>query len=231
VARRSVEAVLLDMGGVLLPEQQTYERAVRDPALLAGLREAGVGDPEPFVVARAKALREAYRALEKERTQPDLEVVFCDCSPAVRTLLLRAFKRESSPPPYVYAREVVSRLARRYRLGLVSNTAMPGHHHADVLRRAGILQHFGCAVWSANFGRRKPDPAIVDFVLAGLRVPRQRAVMVGDKLRTDIAAAHGAGLRSVYIRKRGAPWAARELRPDFTIGDLRALPALLRSLG
>jgi HAD superfamily hydrolase (TIGR01549 family) len=231
VARRAVQAVLLDMGGVLLPEQQTYERAVRDAALLAALREAGVAEPEPFVVARAKALREAYRALEPQRTQPDLEQLFADCSPSVATLLLRAFKRESSPPPYPYAREVVAALARRYRLGLVSNTAMPGSHHADVLRRTGMLQHFGCAVWSANFGRRKPDRAIVDFVLAGLRVPRERAILVGDKLRTDIAAARNAGVRSVYIRKRGAPWAARELRPDFTIGDLRALPALLRRLG
>jgi FMN phosphatase YigB (HAD superfamily) len=231
VGRRSVQAVLLDMGGVLLPEQQTYERAVRDPALLASLRDAGVDDPEPFVVARAKALREAYRALERERAQPDLDQVFGDCSPAVRTLLLRAFKRESSPPPYPYAVGVVAALARHYRLGLVSNTAMPGRHHADVLRRAGMLQHFGCAVWSGNFGRRKPDRAIVEFVLAGLRVSRERAILVGDKLRTDIAAARNAGLRSVYIRKRGAPWAAPELRPDFTIGDLRALPALLRSLG
>ena len=231
MGRRRVLAVLLDMGGVLLPEQQTYERAVRDPALLAALREAGVAEPEPFVVARAKALREAYRALEPQRSQPDLDEVFAECSPAVKTLLLRAFKRESSPPPYSYARAVVAALARDYRLGLVSNTAMPGHHHADVLRRTGMLEHFGCAAWSANFGRRKPDPAIVDFVLAGLCVARERAILVGDKLRTDIAAARNAGVRSVYIRKRGAPFASGALRPDFTIGDLRALPALLRSLG
>jgi HAD superfamily hydrolase (TIGR01509 family) len=231
MAGHGVDAVLLDMGGVLLPEQQTYERAARDPALLAALREAGVAEPEAFVVECAKKLREAYRALERERTQPDVDAVFADVSPAVKKLLLVAFKRESAPPPYVHAREVVASLARRYRLGLVSNTAMPGHHHADVLRRTGILQHFGAAVWSANFGRRKPDPAIVRHVLGALRVPRERAVLVGDKLRTDIAAAHAAGVRSVYIRKPGAPWATPPLRPDFTIGDLRALPGLLRALG
>jgi hypothetical protein len=38
-------------------------------------------------------------------------------------------------------------------------------------------------------------------------------------------------VRSVYIRKRGAPFASRELRPDFTISDLRALPGLLRQIG
>ena len=60
---------------------------------------------------------------------------------------------------------------------------------------------------------------------------RERALFVGDKLRTDVAAARRAGVRSVYIRKRGAPYATPELRPDFTIQDLRALPALRRQIG
>jgi HAD superfamily hydrolase (TIGR01549 family) len=226
-----VEAVLLDMGGVLLPELQTYERAARDRAFLDALAEQGVAQPEAFAIECAKRVREAYRALERERTQPDLDVVLADCTPAVRHLLVLAFQHQSAPPPYAYAAAVVGELARSYRLGLVSNTAIPGDHHARVLRRAGMLRHFGCAVWSANFGRRKPDPAILSHVLARLRVPARRALFVGDKLRTDVAAARAAGVRSVYIRKRGAPCASRELRPDFTIGDLRALPALLRSLG
>ncbi|HTO53983.1 MAG TPA: HAD family hydrolase [Myxococcota bacterium] len=226
-----LKAVLLDMGGVLLPELQTYERAVRHAPFLAALREQGIDAPEEFVRTQSKRLREAYRALEPERTQPDLDQVFADCSPTVRTLLLRAFKHEASPPPYPYAREVVAWLAKHYRLALISNNAMPGDHHAAVLRRTGMLRHFGSALWSADFGRRKPDPAMIRHALETLRVPRERAIFVGDKLRTDVAAARAAGVRSVYIRKRGAPWATRELRPDFTIGDLRALPGLLRSLG
>jgi FMN phosphatase YigB (HAD superfamily) len=228
--RRNVLAVLLDMGGVLLPELQTYERAVRDAGFLAALREQGVAEPESFVIERAKRLREAYRALEQECAQPDVDAVLSDCSPAVRRLLLGAFKREASPPPYAFARAVVAELARDYRLGLVSNTAMPGGHHAAVLRRTGILQYLGCAVWSADFGRRKPHPGMILHVLETLGVPGSRAIFVGDKLRTDVAAARNAGVRSVYIRKRGAPFATRALRPDFTIGDLRALPALLRAL-
>ena len=224
-------AVLLDMGGVLLPERQTYERVARDASLVAALRDEGIDAPEAFVAERAKRLRDAYRVLEKECAQPDVGALFADCSPAVRTLVLSAFKRESSPPPYAHAREVVAALAKHYRLGLISNNALRGGHEAAVLRRAGLLRHFGCAVWSADFGRRKPDPAMLLHVLETLHVPPDRAIFVGDKLRTDVAAARNAGVRSVYLRKRGAPWATRELRPDFTIGDLRALPALLRSLG
>jgi len=226
-----IDAVLLDMGGVLIPELQSYERSVRDRAFLAALEEQGIANPESFVVERAKRLREAYRALADECRQPDLDVVFADCTPVVRGLLLRAFKAEAAPAPYPHARAVVVELAHDFALGLVSNNAMPGDHHARVLRRAGILQHIGCAVWSANFGRRKPDPAMILHVLDQLGVRRQHAIFVGDKLRTDVAAARRAGVRSVYIRKRGSPWATASLRPDFTISDLRGLPMLLRQIG
>ncbi len=225
-----IDAVLLDMGGVLLPELQSYERSVRDRAFLAALEEQGVAHPESFVIEHAKRLREAYRALQAECRQPDLDEVFADCTRVVRELLLRAYKREATPRPYAHARAVVVELARDFALGLVSNNAMPGDHHARVLRRAGILQHIGCAVWSANFGRRKPDPAMIVHVLERLGVRRERAVFVGDKLRTDVAAARRAGVRSVYVRKRGAEFASAELRPDFTISDLRALPLLLRQI-
>jgi HAD superfamily hydrolase (TIGR01509 family) len=226
-----IDAVLLDMGGVLLPELTTYERAVRDRALLEALADQGVGNPESLVLACAKRVREAYRELASQCTQPDLDDVLADCSSTVRGLLLGAFRREAAPRPYPHAREIVALLARDYALGLVSNNALPGDHHARVLERAGILRYLGSAVWSANFGRRKPDPAMILHVLGELGVPRQHAIFVGDKLRTDVAAARYAGVRSVYIRKRGSPWATRAERPDFTIGDLRALPALLRQLG
>jgi HAD superfamily hydrolase (TIGR01549 family) len=204
---------------------------VRDAAFLAALEEQGIANPEAFVVEHATRLREAYRALADECRQPELEKVFADCTPSVRTILLGAFKRQAAPAPYAHARAVVADLALDFALGLVSNNAMPGDHHARVLRRAGILEHFGCAVWSANFGRRKPDPAMIQYVLDQLGVRRERAIFVGDKLRTDVAAARRAGVRSVYIRKRGSPYATSALRPDFTISDLRALPLLLRQIG
>ncbi len=228
---RRIEAVLLDMGGVLIPETHSYERAARDPVFLEALREQGVGEPEAWVRERARRLVTRYRALEKEAAQPDFDEVIGECSPGARRLLRVAFERRELTPPYWFARDVVAELARDYKLGLVSNNAMPGSHFAALLRRAGILQHLGCAVWSANFGRRKPDPAMIRHVLESLRVPRERAIFVGDKLRTDVAAAKAARVRSVYLRRRGAPLVSRELRPDFTIGDLRALPALLRQLG
>ena len=224
-----IEAVLLDMGGVLIPEVATYEAASRDTHLIEALRELDVEDPEACIMDRAQRLREAYRALEPACTQPDIDAVWSDTAPPVRALLLQALRRQETQRPYSYSREVVAGLARRYRLGLVSNNVIPGDQHARALHRAGVIQHIDCALWSANTGRRKPDPTMIHAVLEQLRVPPRRAIFVGDKLRTDVAAARAAGVRSIYLQRRDSPNASGP-RPDFRLRDLRELPLLLRRL-
>ncbi len=225
-----IEAVLLDMGGVLIPEVPGYEGAAGDAELLHALAALGIEEPETFVRTRARRVRESYRELETSSTQPDLDKVLGEDSAPVRKLLLGAFRRQATQRPYAHARRVVAKLARSYRLGLVSNNVIPGDHHARALGLAGILKHIECPAWSANFGLRKPDPSIIHHVLDCLGVPARRAILVGDKLHTDILAAERAGVRSVYLRKPGSPFEGAA-RPDFTIQHLGALPGLLRRIG
>jgi FMN phosphatase YigB (HAD superfamily) len=229
VVANRVEAVLLDMGGVLIPEVSGYAGAARDATLQDGLRRLGVPEPATLALECGERLRSAYRALEAECVQPDPATVLGELPEDVRRLLLLGFAREAARPPFSYAREVVANLAHRYRLGLVSNTVIPGPHHARSLERAGILPHLGAVAWSANFGRRKPDPAMLHFVLGRLGVAGRHAIFVGDKLRTDVEAARRAGVRSVWLRRQ-APLSTDGARPDFVIQDLRELPLLLRRL-
>lgn len=225
-----VDAILLDMGGVLVPEIPGYANAARDASLLQRLREVGIQDPERLIVEGSQRLRDAYIALEPQGTQPDLDLVFAELAPPVRELLLDAFRKEAAQPAHVHVRDVVAQLAQRYKLGLVSNTVIPGDHHARSLEASGILQYLDAAVWSANFGRRKPDPAMVFYVLEELGVPSEQAILVGDKIRTDILAAKRAGMRAIWLRMANAPHTG-EAEPDFVIHDLRELPLLLDRLG
>jgi len=224
-----VRAVLLDMGGVLLPEFSRYERAAQDEGLLDLLRGRGIDAPVPFIEERAQRVRAAYVALSESCAQPDLDAVLSDCDPVVRRRLVAAFGAVANRRPYSFAGDVVRQLARRFRLALVSNTIIPGDHHRRTLDRYGLLRWLECAVWSANFGQRKPDPAMIRHALSALGIPAREALFVGDKLRTDVLAARRAGVRSVHLRRRGTPPGV-EAVPDFVIRDLRELPLLLAQL-
>lgn len=70
----------------------------------------------------------------------------------------------------------------------------------------------------------KPSKIIVNMALEILNVRSDEAVLVGDKLETDIRAAASAGMPSVLISRTeplGYP------RPDFVLSSIRLLPRLL----
>ena len=110
------------------------------------------------------------------------------------------------------SREVLSRLAARYRLGVVTN----GYGNAElILKEAGIAPWLAGVVDSALVGVRKPDPAIFELALGLLKLPPEKAAFVGDSYNQDIRPAKKVGLATVWLRNdaMNAP-----LPPDFAPG-------------
>ncbi|HEY1434269.1 MAG TPA: HAD family hydrolase, partial [Thermoanaerobaculia bacterium] len=83
---------------------------------------------------------------------------------------------------------LLERLARRYRLGIVSN--FYGNLGA-VCAATGIARHVGAAIDSTAVGFEKPDPRIFEAALNALATSADKAVFVGDSLPRDMAGARG----------------------------------------
>ena len=96
---------------------------------------------------------------------------------------------------------ILSRLAGRYRIGVVSN--FYGNLQA-VLDEAGLAPSISVAVDSTLAGCKKPDPRIFQAALDVLGAAPAQAVFVGDSLRRDMAGARGMGMRHVWLRPEGA---------------------------
>jgi HAD superfamily hydrolase (TIGR01549 family) len=78
-------------------------------------------------------------------------------------------------------------------LGIIANTAWPGHCMDRAFVGVGLLPYFGARVYSGDAGMEKPDP---DFFRLALRLSGQagrRMLYVGDSLEKDIAGAKGVG--------------------------------------
>ena len=66
----------------------------------------------------------------------------------------------------------------------------------------------------------KPEPHMIEDALAYLGTPRDRTIMIGDQVATDIAAGKRAGLRSILVTT-GVPYTAVEgLAPDQVVQTL-----------
>jgi FMN phosphatase YigB (HAD superfamily) len=99
---------------------------------------------------------------------------------------------------------VLGRLARRYRLGMVSNFT---GNLAPCLEELGLAKLFVAATDSTLVGWSKPDRRIFEQTLAALETAADSAWMVGDNFEADIRGAAGLGMRTCWLAPpdRSAP--------------------------
>ena len=107
-------------------------------------------------------------------------------------------------------RPVLERLARRYRLGVVSNFT---GNLQPCLEELGLARLFAAVSDSAVVGWSKPDPRIFLGTLATLGAPPERAWMVGDNFEADMRGAAALGVRTCWLAppERPLPPAAGEV--------------------
>jgi FMN phosphatase YigB (HAD superfamily) len=91
---------------------------------------------------------------------------------------------------------LLSRLSRRYRLGIVSNFY---GNLVTVCHNVGIHDFFGAIVDSERVGCVKPNPRIFQSALDALALAPADAVFVGDSLPRDMAGARAIGMRHIWL--------------------------------
>ena len=126
------------------------------------------------------------------------------------------------------ARRVVLELARRMRVGIVTN-GVPELQRRKLaaLRVDAAVEH---VVVSGALGYGKPDPRIFQHALRLFRAPARACLMVGNSLEHDVAGARAAALRTVWFAHEEVPGtpaaAAARVPPDHVIGSLAELLTL-----
>ncbi|HKW56775.1 MAG TPA: HAD family hydrolase [Candidatus Acidoferrum sp.] len=133
-----------------------------------------------------------------------------------------------SPNLIAGARQVLARLARSHRLGLVTNGDRD--RVTRQLRVFRLTRLFGARVCAGDTPERKPHPAPLQLALKKLRLKPGCCVYVGDAPE-DLQMAQRAGVRSIAVlgpfptEKR-----LRAARPEILLDSIRELPAALKTL-
>lgn len=247
-ALSGLTTVTFDFGNTLVPvDRAGLERVVRITAVSAGERCGPFGDGA-FLAAWAEERQRQFAEEIPRFREVDLEqrvirvlarlrgmaapavggrwdddaAARCS-SPAERAFVLdeysRAFVAAIAPPPEVGG--LLARLARIYRLGVVSNWPLAATIDRYV-EAAGWRPHLAAVVVSQRVGAIKPHPGIFRAAEVALGDPPRASILhVGDDWDADVQGARGAGWRAAYLRSRPAdsPLPSSE-RPDSGVADL-----------
>jgi FMN phosphatase YigB (HAD superfamily) len=124
------------------------------------------------------------------------------------------------------ATAVLKALKPRYRIGVVSNF----YGNLDrIMDESGMNKVVDSITDSTRVQAFKPDPAIFEIALRGVRAKAPEAAMIGDSLDKDCAPAHRLGLKTVWYRSEGSVHPAYPQDPsvaDFTIAALSEVAGL-----
>jgi HAD superfamily hydrolase (TIGR01509 family) len=236
-----IEAVLFDGDQTLWD----FERVMRE-ALIATAAELRAARPGPFTDAlrwqdlqadRAAAARERpdvwsladlrvhgfARTLQRRRDAEGGDQAADDS--LARELGDSYFThRDRDPALFPDTIPGLDALRADYRLGLLSNgSRLP--------ETVGLGPNVESVVFAQDHQVAKPDKGIFEVVQRELGVGPEVCVLVGDHPVNDVAGAHGAGWRSVWIDRDGAVLFPDDgPRPDAVVAALTELPDVLRRL-
>jgi putative hydrolase of the HAD superfamily len=218
--------VTLDLDDTLWPIDPVIEAA--ESALLAWF-----GEHAPRVLERID--RGALRRLraDEERRAPELSHDLTELRlRSIRSaLLLSGYPADLAEAAFLAFMEARNRVAlfddvsgaletlsAHCRLGAISNG------NAD-LQAIGLARFFDFHVTARATGAMKPDSRIFDEAIRLAGVSRERIVHVGDDIERDVLGASAAGMRAIWLDRKGDGEVPPEA--EARISNLRELMPLL----
>ena len=125
------------------------------------------------------------------------------------------------------AEEAVDALSKKYRLFLASNGT--ASVQKGRMTSANLYRFFETVFVSQEIGHNKPSKAYFDACFASIPgFDREKAMIVGDSLSSDIKGGISAGIKTVWVNPNHLP--CGEIKPDYEIEYLSQLEALLEEL-
>ena len=228
---RNFDVLLWDIDGTLLDFAAAESAAVKSL-----FREFGLGECPDAMVARYAAINKRWwEALERgEYTKPEIlvgrfEEFFAaegiDTSLAPEFNELYQLRLGDTVAFHDGSYEIVASLRGRIRQYAVSNGTVVAQTRK--LKNSGLDRLFDGVFLSEEIGFEKPAREFFDSVFAALgEVDRERVLIVGDSLTSDITGGVRAGIKTCWYNPRGEE-NTLGVRVDFELRDLRRLTEIL----
>lgn len=235
-----IKAVLFDMFDTLMMIERDH--AFYQPSLRrahAFLVDNGVNVPfDVFSDAYVKARDALYAEADAQMEEPHFNLrirnalnslgynyslssdIVCGTTLAFCEEFMRYVRIDNN------ARSALEKLHGKYKLGIVSNFAIPECVH-KLLERHDLTKFFDVVIVSGAVNKRKPSPEIFQKALTKMGVDAKNAVFVGDTVDADVQGPRSVGMKTIYIERR-VQKEIENSRPDEIIKDLNQLSATLK---
>lgn len=221
--------VLLDLDNTVLDFHRTEMEAIKKTLSNFGL------EPTDEVIAKYKAFnRKCWEALERgEMTRDEVlfgrfEYLFSSLGKTVRPEDVQHFyeRRLSEGAYYIDgAEEMLKELQGKYKLYIASNgTAFVQDRR---IAASGVAKYFDGIFISERIGANKPSIDFFNGCFEAMECKdRDKTVIVGDTLSSDILGGINAGIHTVHYTM-GKDFEYTDVTPEYSVKTVAEIPKIL----
>lgn len=204
--------IFFDVGYTLVDESKVWQERCKEQAQTDEARSLGLSAEDIYneIVEASLSHKPQYRTVVKKFN-------FKEVAPY----------RHGLEEIYPEATEVLEKLSKSYKLGIIANQS---DGLTQRLEEWGILQYFSLIISSWDCQVMKPDKKIFEIALEKAGCEPCEAAMVGDRLDNDIYPAKQIGMKTVWIKQGFGgmqPIETDAYKPDL---ELNSLSEILDSL-
>ena len=121
---------------------------------------------------------------------------------------------------------VLEDLSSEYQLGLITNGAPDLQW--EKINGGRLNKYFNHIIISGEVNIGKPDKQIFEIALNKFGTGKERAIMIGDSIDTDIAGARASRIKSVWLKRNNNTQYEYTTEPDYIIKNLKELVLLFK---
>ena len=227
-----IEYIFFDLDETLLD----FKRAEKEAVAFA-LSNFGIEPTEKTLLRYSKINLSQWKLLEQGKiTLPEVkigrfELLFKELSSdASAKAVAECYEKNLAEGAYPLfgAEDTLKALQSGFRLFLVSNGTAEVQERR--LEKTGFGKYFEKIFVSEEIGFFKPDKRYFESCFAAIDgFEKEKAVMVGDRLTSDVLGGKNAGIRTVWLNRYGEK-NETEIVPDYEISDISDLPKLIEEI-
>ena len=187
-----IKWVFIDIGYTLVDEDEAVEDRILQ--IQGVLEDSGI----PMTCEEIRAILQ--EATTEQARSPIARAIakLTDSEELRGRLKAEVTWRKDLEKPYPEARQVLSALSERYRLGIIANQPLGT---VARLEKWGFSRFISLCLPSAELGLSKPDLAIFELAIERSGCEPEHAVMVGDRIDNDITPAKSLGWKTIRIKQ------------------------------
>lgn len=227
-----IKNVLLDLDNTILDFHRTESEAIKKT-----LSSFGVEPTEEVIATYKSYNRKCWEALERgEMTRDEVlfgrfELLFSSLGKSVKPEEVQHFyeRRLSEGAYYIDgAEDMLRELVGKYKLYIASNgTAFVQDRR---IAASGVAKYFDGIFISEHIGANKPSPAFFDGCFKRMESSeRDKTVIVGDTLSSDILGGINAGIHTVHYTM-GQDVEYTDIVPEYVAKTVAEIPEIIKKI-